>query len=361
MIRIASINQDRGIAPGRAKGAAVHLAAMREAFGRLGAEVACFDLPDPGRLRTALAQAAPVHFDLVYERYTLGRDAGAEFAAHQGLPLVLEVNAPLAEEAARFRGMDESEEDRERDARLFRQAACVLAVSTATGAYAVQRGAKPESVLIRPNGIDPKRFHAGVSGREARRKHVPENAFVLGFHGRERPWHGFGGLVQVTGRLLQRGIPAHLLIVGDGDFKALERLSPNHYTRLGWQAHKDIPGLVAAFDVLPLTYPPDMPTYFSPLKLAEAMALGVPPVVPAIGDLPKLVSDGFDGLIYPAGDLDQLEHLLTRLAREPGERSRIGRHASESARRHSWDDIAATLLSRLGLPAGATTAQTAHG
>ena len=97
---------------------------------------------------------------------------------------------------------------------------------------------------------------------------------MLGFHGRERPWHGFDKLAESFKELLARGLPVHLLVIGEGEFKALTRLPEGNFTRLGWQAHDDMPGLVANFDILPLTHQPDAPYYFSPLKLTEAMAAG---------------------------------------------------------------------------------------
>src|SRR3954471_3180352 len=52
------------------------------------------------RLRRLLATHAP---DLVYERTSQLYDVGGEAACAAGVPLVLEVNAPLAWEGARFR------------------------------------------------------------------------------------------------------------------------------------------------------------------------------------------------------------------------------------------------------------------
>jgi glycosyltransferase involved in cell wall biosynthesis len=344
--RIAFINQDRGIGPERAKGAAVHLRAMREAFGQLGCQVVSFDEHQPELLLQSLAEPHVKPFDLVYERYALGQAAGARFAAGAGLPYVVEVNAPLAEEAARYRGVEESSHDRSCDSVVFGQANCVLAVSSEVGDYAVRRGACPEAVLIRHNGIDVDRFNPGISGLPFRERHGLTGQFVLGFHGRERPWHGFGQLVEVVIDLLDQGLETTLVAVGEGEFSALGRLPPKRYRRLGWQDHADIPGIVAAFDVLPLTYPKDAPSYFSPLKLSEAMACGVVPVVPDRGDLPSLVADGISGLHYPPGDLARLAELLARLAADPHERRELGRGAASAARQRDWKGIATTILDR---------------
>ena len=347
MTRMAFINQDRGIGPERAKGAAVHLRAMREAFSQLGCQVVSFDEHRPERLLRSLKDLhAASPFDLVYERYALGQDAGARFATDHGLPYVVEVNAPLAEEAARYRGVQESLHDQRSDGVVFRQADCVLVVSAEVGDYAIIRGARPESLLIRHNGIDTARFNPGVSGLPFRELHGLAEDFILGFHGRERPWHGFDQLVEVVTVLLDRGVETTLVAVGEGEFNALGRLPPERYRRLGWQDHSAIPGIVASFDVLPLTYPINAPSYFSPLKLSEAMACGVVPVVPVRGDLPTLVADGVSGLHYRPGDLDQLAGLIAGLVSNPSYRQELGREAASVARHRDWKGIAMAVLKR---------------
>src|SRR5262245_82577 len=150
--RVLAINQDPGIEPGRRKGAAVHLTALREAMRNRGAEVIAIDEPDEERLRDRLARAlsdAPA--SIVYERYALGRSAAAVLACRHGVPFVLEVNAPLADEARRWRGGGDEVGAKQRDRDLFAAAARVFAVSSAVAEYAVRRGADPAVVFVVPN------------------------------------------------------------------------------------------------------------------------------------------------------------------------------------------------------------------
>ncbi len=348
MPTIAAINQDRGISPHRNKGAAVHLIAMRDAFTRLGCEVIAFDLPDDAALVSALS-SGPVQcaFDLVYERYALGKATGARFAQESGIPLVVEINTPLADEQERFRGTAETDAQRESDNFLFRQANCVVAVSSAVAEYACARGAHPDAVIVCPNGIDTQHFNLQVDGGAVRREHVPDGAFVIGFHGRLRPWHGFEQLVSSVSNLLEQSLPVHLLVVGEGEFESLGQLPEKHFTRVGWQPHTSMPEFVAAFDALPLTYQPDVPCYFSPLKLMEAMACGVVPIVPDLGDLARVIDHGRTGYVYHPGDTSGMEDLLAQLILNPGKRISIGRRAGKIAMAYSWEDIAATVLDRV--------------
>lgn len=342
---VLSVNQDGGIGPERAKGAAVHLNAMRDAFSGLGAACRGIDEPDDARLTEALSIAleqAPV--DLIYERYALGKSAAARFAAEHEIPLVLEVNAPLADEQRRWRGGSDEADDARHDAFAMGVAHKVVAVSSDVARYAVERGANAERVEVFPNGIDAERFNLSARNESVRDSLIPPERLVIGFHGRERPWHGFDMLVDVAGKLLDRGLDIHLLVVGEGEFDDLANLPEDRYTRVKWQPHRKIPRYVAAFDFLPLTYQADMPCYFSPLKLMEAMACGVVPLVPDLGDLPTAVKNRETGMVYKAGDQAQLLEQLEVLITDKTLLGSIGRRAATEASRHSWARIAGHVL-----------------
>ena len=343
-MRIVCLNQDAGIAPGRKKGAAVHLAAMREAFTVQGAAVVALDEADEAKVEARLAAFGQI--DLVYERYALGKSRGARFCRTHRVPLVVEVNAPLADEETRYRGAAEAAEWGVRDRELFEDAALVIAVSSEVAKYAVARGARPERTHVRANGVDTSRFRPRVAGDPVRARLVPEGRFALGFHGRLRPWHGFGMFARAAERLLAEGAPIHLVLIGEGEFeKELEgRVPAERVTRIPWVEHHEIGPYVASFDVLPLTYDPDAPCYFSPLKLAEAMACGAVPVLPRLGDLENAATHGVDALFYRPGDL---EDLLASIRTLMGERERyvhLSRGAVASAQTKSWNAIAEFVL-----------------
>ena len=338
---VVSVNQDSGIGPGRAKGAAVHVDAMRSAFQKVGCRCMGLDEPDDDRLLHALrAQLATGAIDVIYERYALGKSAAAKFAAENDIPLVLEVNAPLAGEQRRWRGGSNEAEDARQDAIAMGRACSVLAVSNEVGDYAVARGARESTVEVFPNGIDCSLFHIAARDDSLRRRLVPEDRFVIGFHGRLRPWHGFEMLVDIAAGLLERGRDIHLLIVGEGEFSDLSRLPQDRFTRIGWKPYEEIPGYVAACDALPLTYQPNTPCYFSPLKLREAMACGVVPLVPALGDLQLAVEHERTGFVYSAGNEEQLLEQLELLITDPERCREMGHKASLDAAGHSWERIA---------------------
>jgi glycosyltransferase involved in cell wall biosynthesis len=116
---------------------------------------------------------------------------------------------------------------------------------------------------------------------------------------------------------------------------------------LSWVEHEQVGRIVAACDVLPLTYAGDAPCWFSPLKLLEAMSAGVVPVVPAMGDLESAVRHGHDGLVYAPGDLAALVDGLELLWRDEPLRARLAREARRAAAGRTWTSIARRVVERV--------------
>ncbi|TQV70536.1 glycosyltransferase [Exilibacterium tricleocarpae] len=341
MRRVICLNQDAGIGPARAKGAAVHLNAMRDAFRLIGAEVMEIDCADREEVAQRIKKlCAAKKVDLIYERYALGQHTGAQIATALKIPLILEVNAPLADEQKQWRKQAASAEDSDNDAVLFNAATAVIAVSNPVAGYAKRRGAPKECIHVFGNGIDSERFNLAMREKSVRSRLKLDEHFVIGFHGRERPWHGFKRLVQAYTGLHGDNLPRQLLVVGEGKFADLKSLPPSKYQRFGWQPHSKMPEYVAAFDALPLAYTEDIPYYFSPLKLMEAMACGVVPVVPDLGDLARTVSHNETGLVYAPDDAAALAQHLQWLIDNPQEKALMSERAATYASQFTWERIA---------------------
>ena len=349
-MRVVHLVQDRGIRPNAKKGAAIHVAAMCDAFGALGAEVIRIHASTPIEARKQLESAKLAGaVDLLYERYSLGAFEGSQFASSQGVPHVLEVNAPLEDEAIRWRGVDGAALDRELEHQLFRDARSVLCVSPLVAEYARERGADPSSVSVCPNGVDADLFRP-VEGIDADRQAwfpTLERPFIVGFHGRLRPWHGFGRIVAACRDALAGGVNLAVLCVGEGDYaEPLDAAIPRERWRHEpWCDQRQLAHWVAGFHVIPFGYDPNGACYFSPLKLREAMAAGVVPVVPDLGDLPGAVQQGRAGVIYDPTDGGALTAALISLARLPRRRAKMAIAAREAALEHSWEQIARDVLS----------------
>lgn len=374
-MRIAYVCTDPGVPVFGSKGSSVHVQEVIRALRRRGAEVELFAsrrggeppadlaelpvrrLPRPPKgdtaareraalaanrdLAEALRRAGP--FDLVYERYALWSHAGMTHAAEQGIPALLEVNAPLIEEQAIHRELVDTAAARRVAEQVFATADRLLAVSGPVADYLAGFPGTEGRIVVLPNGVDPQRF--------APRPKIERDGFTVGFLGTLKPWHGLPLLIEAFARLHARSPDARLLIVGDGpERESLHAALDGHglagaATFTGAVTPEQVPDRLAAMDVAVAPYPDRPDSYFSPLKLFEYLAMGLPVVASRVGQPAEIIEHGVNGLLYPAGDAERLAGALLRLRRDPALRRRLGRSGRERVlTAHSWDAVAARIL-----------------
>jgi glycosyltransferase involved in cell wall biosynthesis len=359
-VRIAYICADRGVPVRGTKGASVHVRSLVEALAGNGHDVvvASARAAGPNRMPVGVRLLQlpegdggdwmqqlfeDMQIEAVIERYALESGAALEVAAACGLPYILEVNAPLVDEAIRFRGLQDARLWRRRERSLLARAAHVVVVSSALRDHVITSGANPASVTVIPNGVALELFSRG-SGAAVRARLALGSGFVIGFAGSLKPWHGVRLLLEAL-RLLPRDI--RVLIVGDGpEREALGRMAaePGLSGRVVFTEavpHDKMPAYLDAMDVGVAPFEPMDDFYFSPLKVAEYMAAGLPVVASRQGDLPIMVAGG--GILFEPGDSSALAGALLSLANDADLRFQLGEASRIRAASMSWTSVAARL------------------
>jgi glycosyltransferase involved in cell wall biosynthesis len=283
--------------------------------------------------RRVQAQASSSKPDILYERYNLFYHAGVWLKRKTGLPLLMEVNAPLAEERAAHGNLFFKDWAQRSEAAIWRSADMVLPVTEALADYVRAAGVPESRIEVIQNGVE-ERFLTPQDPAPVRARYGLEGKLVLGFAGFVRDWHGLDRAVRFlaeTGRDDLR-----LLIVGDGPARAgLEKLAhelgvADRVAFTGVVQREEMPAHVAAFDI---ALQPAVVPYASPLKLFEYMAQGKPIVAPSAPNIREVLTGGEDGLLFGEGEF---ETALSMLVGDAGLRARLGAAARETLKKRDY-------------------------
>jgi glycosyltransferase involved in cell wall biosynthesis len=293
--------------------------------------------------------------DVVIERYHNFGGEGVRAAARLGVPAVLEVNAPVVD----YPGSAKARLDRAlvvEPMRRWREHICrhvsLFVTPTADILPAwVDRG----RVLEVEWGADVDQFRPHPPGAPPYGR--KDGRVLCAFAGAFRSWHGVVQLSATLARLHAAGDERFgAVFIGDGP----ERLAAIRAARdvpgvtfTGALPHAALPAALAAADIGVAPFDPArhaplrLGFYWSPLKIFEYMAVGLPVVAPSLPRLSRLVEHEREGLLYDPADPRGLDRALVTLA-DPELRRRMGAAARERVvREFSWAAHCATLEARL--------------
>ncbi|MGB2714534.1 MAG: glycosyltransferase [Vicinamibacterales bacterium] len=294
--------------------------------------------------RTAVTRIAQTFKpDVVIERYynfggeaiTAGRDLGAT--------TVLEVNAPVVDYPHSKKALLDKLLLVE-PMRRWRESLCSSADLIVTPSANILPSGTPRSKVLELEwGADTTRFHPGAEGVAPFERRAPT---VVVFAGAFRRWHGAIDLVRAMRELEARGrrdIAA--VLIGDGPERPVVDAAAQTLQTvdcIGPIPNADMPAALAAADIgvapfdISAHRPLSLGFYWSPLKIFEYMAAGLPVVAPIVDRIPRLVSHEREGILYnprtPGSLADALERLSDRSLRQ-----RMSAAARERAvRDFSW-------------------------
>jgi len=254
-----------------------------------------------------------------------------------GLPVVYEMRASW-EDAAVDHGTTTEGSLRYRLSRWLESWALARADAVTTiceglrGDILARGGIDHRKVTIIPNAVDVKAFRYGPpADPELRRRLGLEGCIVLGFAGSFYAYEGLDLLLEACARLLPAYPSLRVLLVGGGPQEEALREQARHLGLdgrvifAGRVPHAEIQRYYGQIDVL--CYPRKairLTELVTPLKPLEAMAQGKLLVASDVGGHRELIRNGYNGLLFRAGDAGALaeavEGMLT--ARYSWERMR---------------------------------------
>lgn len=307
------------------------------------------------RTGTVTDLAREIRADVVMERYYNFGGEGVFAARRLDLPAVLEVNAPVID----YPGSTKARLDRLtglRPMQRWRDAICRATDLFVTPSADILPDWVPRKRVLEIEwGADVDHFRPDAGG-PASFVRDPSRILCV-FAGAFRSWHGVVHLTAALARLHRAGDHRFGgVLIGDGPERAAAERAARDVPGVvftGALPHSRLPAALAAADIGvapfdPIKHAPlRLGFYWSPLKVFEYMAVGLPVVAPALPRLRRLVEDGREGVLYDSKDPRGLERALLSLA-DPAARARMGAAArARVVRDFSWDAHCAVLDRRL--------------
>ncbi len=259
-----------------------------------------FDLTPVGRVARLVKRH---RFALVHAHTPRAAMIGRMASALTGVPLVYHLHSPTLSDSTRTH---QNRFNAAVERLSVTGASAVIAVSHSLGAYARQRGIRPERIHVVPNGVP---VQGPLAAREA-----PSSDWTLGTVALFRPRKGLEVLLESLAILRAKGLAVRLRAVGAFETADYERQIKSEAERLeltgviDWIGFtRDVSAELARMDLFVL------PSLFGeglPMVVLEAMAAGVPVVATRVEGVPEAIRDGLEGLLVDPGDPLDLAQVL---------------------------------------------------
>ncbi|MCG8353289.1 MAG: glycosyltransferase family 4 protein [Chloroflexales bacterium] len=289
--------------------------------------------------------------DVIIERYYNFAGAGIWAARRLGIPSLLEVNALIIDPPAVFkRRLDDALGG---PMRRWAITQCHWASRIVTPLHTTVPAEIPRRKIVELSwGADVERFAIERQNNAPNSNCQASTAIFLGSF---RAWHGVIDFVRAAILLLKQGCDYRFVLVGDGPERALaEQLAaawPGRFHFTGALAYEMAPDAlrsagvgVAPFNTAPHPALRTAGFFWSPLKIYEYMAAGLPVVTTDLAPLNQVIREGVEGTLFREGDITGLAAAMDRVLRDPAAAQAMGARARERVvARYSWQRHCAEL------------------
>jgi glycosyltransferase involved in cell wall biosynthesis len=264
----------------------------------------------------------------VYERYALFNFSGVLAARLTRIPLVLEVNSPLALEMSREKSIRATRFAKWMERVICNSATFVIVISSPLRRILIENGIHPSKIVVMPNGVNLEDLRSESASTELSQQLGVTDKGFISFVGWFKKWHGLEFLVEAFHHSGLRAQGAVLLLIGDGlampDLKTYVTVHGLEDSVIfsGAIAHEKIAPYLALIDI---AVQPAANEYCCPMKVIEYLALSKPIVAPRQENIEELMEDGKQGLLFDPIDANQLIQALEKVVLDSSMRGRMGK------------------------------------
>lgn len=211
---------------------------------------------------------------------------------------------------------------------IAREAQKVIVLSKSLIPAAVSRfKIQSRKIVVIPSGVDTAQFNPELSDVKQKASQLKDelnlgNELVIGYVGRLFPAKGLTYLFSAVKEIQDKHSDIALLIVGDGaqrnDLEVLAKHLKVRTLFVGWQ--RNVVPFYSLMDIFVL------PSLFEglPNVVLEAMAMKTALVATNVGANPEVLSNGKNGFLVPACDIQKLAAALEKLIDDDDLRVKMG-------------------------------------
>jgi len=174
-----------------------------------------------------------------------------------------------------------------------------------------------QKLAVVHSGVDLDKFSNKPQSRKLRKEfNLGNNVLLIGNVAALAPHKDYPTFIQAAKRIIQAGITAHFLAIGDGPSrKEIEQEikkegMQDHITLTGFR--NDIDEVLPELDLFLIT----SETEGLGTSILDALVAGVPVVATAAGGIVEIIEDGYNGLLAPVKDPKALANQVIRMITE---------------------------------------------
>ncbi len=287
-------------------------------------------------------------YDIIHDRGYLFGAVGTKVGLEKGIPSVLQIDDDWVETEAMASRITATPVYKISALAwcksLMRKTMNMFTVSETLRQLVADRWeADPNRISVVPNGVELDLFSPGATPLGIRKELGLEKKRIVCFVGALGPWHGLENLIRSMPFVLEDVPDAEFVLVG-----SMKEFGTSHMMEmakefgvsgrlhlLGRKPPNEIPRILVESDVAVAPYPA-RDLGFSPLKLFEYAACGVPIVCSDLPSTREIIENGMNGLLVTPENEDELAEAITRILIDERLAKRLSVEGLRRVRSYSW-------------------------